>query len=30
MVEFIQFIGYSMLVFIFGVWFGASNGKKRP
>lgn len=30
MVEFIHFIGYTVLIFMCGVWFGASSAKKRP
>jgi len=28
MIEFMQFLGYTFAIFIFGVWFGGQNGKK--
>jgi len=29
MINFLQFLGYTFAIFIFGVWFGGQNGRRQ-
>ena len=29
MIDLIQFFGYTLMVFTFGVWFGGQNGRRQ-